>query len=344
MIGERAVNKLRYIGRILMGSSFTRLKKVIDRVKEKSGQNRVYTFFDMLNCAVRYGAGYHDYLIFGFWAMNHRQRDTYMTRVRNKKLIELANDPAYEHIFTHKNEFDKRFTAYLGRQFRDIAELTREDFEAFMADKDVIFAKPNVGESGKGIERLLKSRFADLDEMYAYVTDPAHNFGVIEQQLTQHPDLNTLYPLAINSYRIVTLVANGVPHCAYAVSKSGNEGKYVDNMENSGLCCPIDQETGKIMGCAHTSALINYDVHPYTGVTLVGFQLPFVKEAVEMAKKAALEVPQIRYVGWDVCVTPDGPAIIEGNVYPGYDFWQLPEHTPDKIGLYPYYRELVPEL
>ena len=338
------MQSFRYIRRILMGASFKRLHTVIGRVKEKCGQNRVYTFFDMLVCAVRYGAGYHDYLIFGFYAMDARQRDTYMTRVRNKRLIELVNDPAYEHIFTHKNEFDKRFSAYLGREFMDLAEATPESFAAFMADKDVIFAKPNVGESGKGIEKLEKSRFADLDEMYAYVTAPEHNFGVIEQQLVQHPDLNTLYPLAINSYRIVTLVADGVAHCAYAVSKSGNEGKYVDNMENSGICCPIDQETGKIAGCAHTSALINYDVHPYTGVKLVGFALPFVKESVELAKKAAMEVPQIRYVGWDVCVTPVGPAIIEGNVYPGYDFWQLPEHTPDKIGLYPYYKSLVPEL
>ena len=338
------MSKIRYIFRILIGSSFKRLHHVIGRVKEKSGQNRIYTFFDMLVCAIRYGAGYHDYLIFGFWAMNAKQRDTYMTRVRNKRLIQLVNDPAEEATFTHKNLFNKRFTPYLGRAFLDVAEMDKTTFEAFMADKDVIFAKPNVGESGKGIQRLKKADYADLDAMYAYVVDPAHNFGVIEQELRQHPDLNTLYPLAINSYRIVTLVANGEAHCAYAVSKSGNEGKFVDNMENSGLCCPIDQETGKIAGCAHTSALINYDEHPYTGVKLEGFQLPFVKEAVELAKKAAMEVSSIRYVGWDVCVTPDGPAIIEGNVYPGYDFWQLPEHTPDKIGLYPYYCELVPEL
>lgn len=336
------MKQLRYICRVLFGASFKKLFQVINRVHEKCGQNKIYTFFDILNCAVRYGAGYYDYLIFAFYDMNAKQRATYMTRVRNKRLIEKLNDFNYTHIFTHKNEFNKRFTRYLGRDFRDVADINQDDFISFMAGKDVIFAKPNVGESGKGIERLKTCDFSNLEEMYAYVKDPAHNFGVIEEQLVQHPDLNVLYPLAINSYRIVTLVQDGVAHCVYAVSKSGNEGKFVDNMENSGLCCPIDQETGKIAGCAHTSALINYDVHPYTGVTLMGFQLPFVKEAVELAKEAAMEVPEIRYVGWDVCVTPDGPAIIEGNVYPGYDFWQLPEHTPDKIGLYPTYQKLVP--
>ena len=128
--------------------------------------------------------------------------------------------------------------------------------------------------------------------------------GVVEQLLTQHEDLNRLYPLAINALRIVTIVTDGVAHCAYAVSKSGNEGKFVDNMENSGLCCPIDQDTGRICGVAHTSALINYDKHPYTVVELIGFKVPYVKEAIELVKKAALEVPQVKFVGWDVCITP----------------------------------------
>ena len=333
-----------YIYRVLRGASFKKLFSVIDRIHEKSGQNRLYTLLDIVNCAVRYGAGYYDYLIFAFWAMNHKQRDTYLTRVRNKRLNTLLHDEAFTYIFDKKNEFDKRFAPYIGRDFRAVGELDFDGFAAFMADKDVVFAKPTTGESGKGIERLTKDRFEDLEQMYAYITDPIHRFGVIEEQLVQHPDLTAVYPLAINSYRIVTLLTDdGQVHCVYAVAKFGNAGKFVDNMENDGLCCPIDQETGKIAGCAHTSALINYDVHPYTGVKLMGYQLPYVKEAVEMAKKAALVVPQIRYIGWDVCITPSGPAIIEGNTYPGYDFWQLPEHTPDKIGLYPYFRKMVPE-
>ncbi len=336
------MKKLKYICRVVFGSSFKRLHEVISRTAEKSGKNRVFIFFDMLVCTLRYGAGYHDYLIFGFYNMNSRQRNTYMTRIRNKKLITLMNDPVYAPLFDQKNLFNERFKAYLGREFVDVAKVNEEQFAEFLKGKDIVFAKPNIGESGKGIERLKKADFTSPVEMLEYIK--SKKLGVVEQLLTQHEDLNRLYPLAINALRIVTIVTDGVAHCAYAVSKSGNEGKFVDNMENSGLCCPIDQDTGRICGVAHTSALINYDKHPYTGVELIGFKVPYVKEAIELVKKAALEVPQVKFVGWDVCITPDGPVIIEGNDYPGYDFWQLPEHTPDKIGLYPYYKALVKEL
>ena len=38
------------------------MKECIDRVHEKSGKNRIATFFDIVQCSLRYGAGYYDYL------------------------------------------------------------------------------------------------------------------------------------------------------------------------------------------------------------------------------------------------------------------------------------------
>ena len=70
---------MNYFLRVLSGVRLKKMFKVIDRVHEKCGQNRVYTFFDILNCARKYGAGYYDYLIFGFYDINAKQRYTYMT-------------------------------------------------------------------------------------------------------------------------------------------------------------------------------------------------------------------------------------------------------------------------
>lgn len=333
-----------YYLKVLSGMRFKKMFKVIDDVHKKTKKPKIVIFFDMVNCMIRYGAGYYDYNIFAFYDMNHKQRKTYITRLKNKKLIMYCNDQNYSHIFNNKNEFNKIYKKYLNREYLDLENVTFEQFQKFMENKEIIFAKPNVGESGKGIEKLSKKDFKDLKEMFDYITNKDKNFGIIEELIVQHEALNKLYPLAINSLRIVTIVVDGKPHVVYVVSKSGNKGKFVDNMENDGLCCPVDTEKGEICNVAHTSKLITYDTHPYTKVKLIGYKIPYIKEAMELVKKAALEVPQVKYVGWDVFIGPDGPGIIEGNDYPGYDFWQLPEHTKDKIGLVPYYESLIKDL
>lgn len=333
-----------YYLKVLSGMRFKKMFKVIDDVHKKTKKSKIVIFFDMVNCMIRYGAGYYDYNIFAFYDMNHKQRKTYITRLKNKKLIMYCNDQNYSHIFNNKNEFNKIYKKYLNRDYLDLENVTFEQFQKFMENKEIIFAKPNVGESGKGIEKLSKKDFKDLKEMFDYITNKDKNFGIIEELIVQHEALNKLYPLAINSLRIVTIVVDGVAHVVYVVSKSGNKGKFVDNMENDGLCCPVDTEKGEICNVAHTSKLITYDTHPYTKVKLIGYKIPYIKEAMELVKKAALEVPQVKYVGWDVFIGPDGPGIIEGNDYPGYDFWQLPEHTKDKIGLVPYYESLIKDL
>ncbi len=72
-----------------------------------------------------------------------------------------------------------------------------------------------------------------------------------------------------------------------------------------------------------------------TGIKFEGFKLPYTEEIKALVKKAALVLPDFRYVGWDVCITPDGPLIVEGNDYPGYDFPQLPDPDKPRIGLIP---------
>ena len=336
--------KFSYLMRVFRGARLKHMNEVIDQVHEKTGKGKVGLFFDIIQCAVRYGAGYHDYAIFAFYNMDHPHRKTYITRMKNKKINTYLNDSRYESIFDDKREFYTKFRKYLKRDFLIVEEMNEEQFHNFLGNKEVIFAKPARNESGKGIEKLSVKNFRDEKELFDYIKDPVHEFDLVEDAIVQHEDMNRLYPLSINSLRIVTDLDNDgktvlIP---YVVVKMGNEGKFVDNLDNSGLACPVDPETGKIYGVAHTSKLINYDTHPYTHVKLIGYQIPYVKEALELVKEAALVVPQMRHVGWDVCILQDGPAIIEGNNYPGYDFFQLPEHTPDQIGLLPFYQKIVP--
>lgn len=336
------MKRIKYLFRVLSGARFKKMNEVLDKCKERCGKSKIFMFFDMIWCAVRYGAGYHDYSIFAFYDMNAKQRDTYVTRLRNKKIISLCNDDNFDYVFQDKDEFSRRFGKYMKRDVLRTDELTLENLTEFCKDKEIIFAKPNNGVSGRGIEKLNVSDFESMEALKDYVLDPKKTFGLLEQAIVQHPDVSKLYPLAINSLRIVTLVDdNGVAHCMYCTFKMGDGGRFVDNLENGGMCVVVDRETSCLTGVAHTSRLEVLDRHPWTGIVFDGYKLPYIKEAVELCLEAAMEVKEMRHVGWDVALTVDGPCIVEGNNYPGYDFWQLPEQTPDKIGIMPVYRKLL---
>ena len=73
-----------------------------------------------------------------------------------------------------------------------------------------------------------------------------------------------------------------------------------------------------------------------TGVDLIGARIPMYHEAVDLVKQAALHIPELGYIGWDVAVTAERPVMIEANHFPGHDIYQFQVHLgPDKLGLVP---------
>ena len=66
-------------------------------------------------------------------------------------------------------------------------------------------------------------------------------------------------------------------------------------------------------------------------------------EVIAMVERAGQVVPQVGVVGWDVCVTDNGPLLIEGNDYPGHDIYQLPPHRTNGIGVLPKFQKAIAE-
>lgn len=334
---------LKYLARVLRGVRFDKLNRMLETVKEKSGHGKVRTFFDILWCAARYGAGYYDYVMFGFYDMNGRQRDTYLTRVRNKKVCETMNDYSYANEFDDKLRFNVRFASFLHRRTLNGETATEEELADFLCGQTSFFAKPNHGSRGNGIEKLNVSDFANSRAILDYIREK--KLVILEEVLPQHEAMARLHPQSVNTLRIVTDRVRGDDiRVAYIVVKIGTGGGHCDNSGQGGVICRVDAESGTICSVATDDYFHVYETHPDTGVVFRGYPIPMLNEAIDMAKKAALVVPQLRHVGWDVAITPDGPAIIEGNEYPGTDLCQLAPYYPEKCGLWQYYKQILREL
>lgn len=331
-----------YIFKIIKNASFGKMKQAVNTCHERSGLSKRKIFFDMLHCTRKYGAGYYDYQIFAFYNLNEKQRATYVTRLISKKFNTFMNDYEYAHFLENKDEFNKLYKKYIGRGFIQFQEATKEEVREFCSTREYLFCKMQDLECGHGCERIKISDYESFDKLYDYLKEK--DFCILEDNIEQHPALKKLYPNAVNSMRFITVLdKDGEPHLLYIVQKMGLGGSIIDN---NCLFTPVDSETGIMKYPAHSGDTLKgiiYEEHPDTHIKIQGYQIPFVKEAVQMVLEAAKVTPQIRYVGWDVATTPNGPAIIEGNTYCAHDFWQLPPHTPDGIGMLPTIKKYIPE-
>ena len=76
-----------------------------------------------------------------------------------------------------------------------------------------------------------------------------------------------------------------------------------------------------------------YERHPLTNESILWFQIPKWPRIKRFIAQASKEVPEVGYVGWDVCLGVKDPFLIEGNEFPGHDLYQLPVHRRDGYGL-----------
>lgn len=329
---------IKYLARILSGVRWKKISDILDRVQRLSGQSKVHTFFDIAWCAVRYGAGYYDYVLCGFYDLTPAQRDTYLTRIRYKKVCNVMNDISHSWEFGDKNHFNEKFAKYMRRKTLNGETATLEQFTEFIDGQEAIFAKMNHGEGGESVEKLYVKDFDSPDAMFDYVR--AKKEIVLEHVLMQHPDVARLHPQSVNTIRLVTDRVGDQVYVTYAAIRIGGGDSVCDNACQGGMYCHVDPETGKICSPAMDDFSHILESHPDTGITFNGYQLPMIPEAVEMAKEAMWVIPEITHVGWDVGITPDGPAFIEGNDFPG-DMYQIYPFCPGKRGLWPYYKELL---
>lgn len=326
------MGNIKFILKRLLRMDYKAMMQKINSIHKKTGKGRLTIFRDMQDCAVKYGAGYMDYDLFEMYNLTPEQRDTYLTRGRNNAIISKYNDPAYGYIFDSKDEFNSRFGEFIKRDWVQMNGDNKEEVLAFLRRHEGFVAKPLAGCCGKGIEKLSTADFPSAEACYEHLMAQPAQYE-LEELLQQHEAVSAIYPHSINTVRTVTINEGGNPRVVCTYFRIGNGGRHVDNFNSGGMVAPVDEKTGIVKDRAIDKKKNLYEKHPMTGAVIKGFQFPYWEEAMALARKAATVVPQIGYVGWDVAFTPNGPCIVEGNNYPGHDIYQLPEHTPDKIGM-----------
>lgn len=100
-----------------------------------------------------------------------------------------------------------------------------------------------------------------------------------------------------------------------AIIRIAKEGAYVDNWAKGGIAVGINMDNGtlKSIGIIKPPYGTSTFEHPNTHVKFEGFEIPFYKEAEQLAVSLHKKLYRCHSVGWDIAITESGPCFIEAN-------------------------------
>lgn len=137
--------------------------------------------------------------------------------------------------------------------------------------------------------------------------------------------MQSLHPSSLNTVRIPTVRYDDRVEVIHPFLRIGRGSAVVDNAGSGGIMGNIDVATGSVYAAADELGK-DYKIHPDTGVSLIGFTIPKWQEVLSLVKQMALVVPSVRYVGWDMALSPKGWVMIEGNDK-GQFVWQVADRN-----------------
>jgi hypothetical protein len=191
------------------------------------------------------------------------------------------------------------------------------------------FCKPLLGECADGVFRLRRrdgSILSNGAEVSPEDLRRAFRAGyVLQEYVTQHPKLAAFHPGSVATLRLVTIGTPSGVELFESGLKLGTGRIVVSNFSAGGIIGEIDPATGRLFRSFYGKpryGVRSLQRHPDSGLPFEGFEVPFYREAVEMAKELHRRLYGLASIGWDIAVGPDGPIIIEGN-----DNWELTQ-TP----------------
>ena len=317
---------------------YSALFEVVAKMHKITKKSRLYLFYDIVHCGLKYQAGYMDYLIFRLDQVPKDKRDTYITRGKNDYIVKSLNTKDGMKILEDKSLLYKKLDDLIKREWLDLDVCSYSDFLAFYKAHDDFIVKPKCGIHGVGVE-LLKN---DQDPKAIYDRLLKNEQKLIEERVKQDRELANIYPYSVNTLRLVTIRKNSDVTVVFACLRVGNDYANVDNLNHGGMAIIIDLQKGELIAPGTDRKDQVFYEHPITKVKIDGYKIPYLKEALELVKKAALRFDDLGYIGWDVAISETGPLIIEANEYPGHDIYQLPAHmAKDHIGLWPRFKKVL---
>lgn len=328
------------------------LKKYNDLSRLRSSQGHLSTGRQFLEMALLYilkgiGPGY--YHSAQMWAKDKtwKYKFGWLNEKKYIKKVYEWNPRAYQKISMNKlpekallsllkvptPEFYGFFHPVHGRDAYGEPFCCGSDILKFLTSQNIkkFCTKKLEGWGGKGFqafeviensETMLRSmqdgQVLSVNDHFNKIRTPQEGL-MIEAYIDQHNVMCALNSSSLNTLRVIVIwpYNEEQPKIVGAFVRIGRKGSLVDNTTSGGLAAPIEVGTGRC-GRAHFKPPHpdNFSQHPDHGAQIEGVIIPYWNNLKTLLMQAMPIFPYIRFCGFDVGISNDGPIIIELNVEP----------------------------
>lgn len=254
-----------------------------------------------------WGTSFSEYFGYRFWERSFKEKKTYMTRRHMFKFFDKYDPPEYRERIGDKSIAPKYYGAFLNREQVE-KSMGFDAFSSFCAKYGKVFFKKKVGWGGDGAAPFNVCSPESVKKAWEALTDEF----VAEPLLENCDEIKAIHPGSLNTMKLTVLQTKQGPKIVTAIIRFGND-TVVDNVHSGGMAAGIEIDTGIIETPAMDKHFQQYDCHPMTGLQIKGITIPNWEEVKELAIRASLVTPQLRYTSWDIALTGNGPVMIEGN-------------------------------
>lgn len=228
----------------------------------------------------------------------------------------------YDLLFPEVNRPKSYLRVINGRFFdRDYEELNSvEEISKCLNSDEEYIAKPSLdGQGGQGVKkiRLKDSQAVFLGDEHIAISDLSALYKkdfIVQELVTQHKNLSTIYPHAVNTIRVMTFRYKQKYRVLSSIIRFGNLGEFVDNESSGGISCGISSD-GVLKDFGIAKKIDRYEKHPYTDQKFGGTVIPNFSAVNEMAISMHKKLLYFDLASWDISIQENGePILIEMNL------------------------------
>lgn len=247
--------------------------------------------------------------------------DKYFNNWDKAKIID--NKTEYRRLFLGVLQPDTILMRCNGFWYKGETIISMSDiFDILLSNTPCFLKLATDSEGGKGVYYIDRSYTTqDLINLIGKIKGDI----IVQNVLTQSPELSILNSSSVNTIRIMTLLnLDGSVKLCSACLRMGVDGAKVDNASSGGVVAGIN-ENGRLKKFAYKPTGEKFFKHPTSGVEFENFRIPNFDKCQTLVSKLACQYPYFRLISWDIALNHNNePVLIEANLFSGeLDFHQL---------------------